>query len=543
MERVISCMLESIPRSFASSGAWNENEYALFLRNTNEEINELLQTEAPIQTSFPEYTGAMTRIFDAFSWYLPCCSNEVHVDEMYNGTHISAMVFAKFIYIVLEDTDAPAVQCSLQHVVPSMPELHVTANVFCDFVYTDFRKFMEALQARLHIMLHASHANVSCACLVMCWYVFGKYVSLSSFDIHQLDDPAVREPLAPNASEFRLSKKSIRASANVLLSLTRNVLLFYHATPVHCTAVSAQACERIVTGISNNMNEKKTVQLHEEMEKRVAKVRRVQKQQTTVHGAAPVQDAEVLWNCVSKLLGTDAVGLKPRTIGPKLTSLLADICIVCSHDLALAADSTTVSDAFCRVVICALEQYYIVPSASSYRTIQNLEALMPGQRLVYAYDFMQFDTGQLTQVIYFHNPTATQQSAPVNLKSWDPTSAAGPLGAFMQLDRTVQVHASDVQDPLGIRREKHVISRPAEINHDRNSVVALPELRDFSFIICLGCTYLVRRSDGRCFRLGTVDAAEYPYVALVCLYCRLSDTARSICAIALNSVKLLTSTL
>jgi hypothetical protein len=541
MDAIISCMLESVPRCFATSETWNENEYALFLRNTNAEINELLHTEAPIQNNLPDYEKAMTRMFDAFAWCLPCCSNEVHVDEMYNGTHISAMVFAKCVYIVLEDTDANVVQCTPQTILPDLPVFHITSTPFCDFVYTDFRKLIEALQARLHVMLEASDARTSCTYLVMCWYVFGKYVSLPAFTIHQLDDPTVREPLGPNASEFRVNKKSIRACANVLLSLTRDVLLFYHATLVHCEATSQDTYARIVTSISNNMGKKKTTHLHHEMAQHVAKVRRLQTQQASVRSAVVAQDPEILWSCVSKLLGSDAVGLKPRTIAPKLMSLLADISIVCVHDLALSTDCTTVSDAFCRVVVCALEQYYIVPSASSYRTVQNLETLLPGQRLVYTYDFMQFDTGQLTQVIYFHNPVATQLSAPVNLKSWIPTSAAGPVGAFMQLDRTLQIHASDIQDPLGIRRETHVISRPAEVHHDANSVVALPELHDFSFIVGSGCTYLVRRSDGRCFRLGNTDAVEHPYVALVCLYCRLNNTARSICAIALNSVKLLTS--
>lgn len=541
MDEVISCMLGSIRRSFASMDAWNENEYALFLRNTNEELNELLHTTAPIQTNFADYEKAMKRVFDAFAWFLPCCSNAVHVDEMYNGTHISAMVLAKCIFLVLEDTEASAVRCAPAVIAPAAPDLHVCATAFCDFKFSDFRKYVEALQARLPSVLHLCSQRQCVMCIVMCLYVFGKYTSLSSFKIHELDDPAAREPISANASDFRLPKKTIREYANVLLSITRNVLAYHHAEVVQCEATSADAYQRIIAGVSSNTNSKKNVELHSAMAARVAKIRRIENNHSSLHGGVATQDPDVLWNCVSKLLGSDAAGLKPRTVGPQLAALLADICIVCAHDMTLPEESTVVSDAFCRVVVRALEQYYIIPSASTYRTIQHLETLLPGQRLAYAFDFMQFDTGQLTQVIYFHNPTASQQIAPVSLKSWDPGSAAGPLGAFMQLDRTVQVHACDIQDPLGIRRETYVISRPVEVNHDRNSVVSLPELHKYAFIVCAGCTFLVRRSDGRCFRLGNTDFHDFPYLALVCLYCRLSHTARSICAIALNSVKLLST--
>ena len=62
---------------------------------------------------------------------------------------------------------------------------------------------------------------------------------------------------------------------------------------------------------------------------------------------------------------------------------------------------------------------------------------MPGQRLNYALDFQHFDTGQLSQVVYLHNPLYTARAPPTMVEEWD--SVSGPLAAFAQLHTGVQV--------------------------------------------------------------------------------------------------------
>ncbi len=65
------------------------------------------------------------------------------------------------------------------------------------------------------------------------------------------------------------------------------------------------------------------------------------------------------------------------------------------------------------------------------------EVILPGQRLNYALDFQHFDTGQLSQVVYLHNPLYSARAPPTMVEEWD--GPAGPLAAFVQLHTGVQV--------------------------------------------------------------------------------------------------------
>ena len=66
------------------------------------------------------------------------------------------------------------------------------------------------------------------------------------------------------------------------------------------------------------------------------------------------------------------------------------------------------------------------------------EKILPGQRLNYAFDFQHFDTGQLSQIIYLHNPLHKPIAPPVTLEQWDKDHSAGPLAAFAQLHPFLQ---------------------------------------------------------------------------------------------------------
>jgi hypothetical protein len=97
-----------------------------------------------------------------------------------------------------------------------------------------------------------------------------------------------------------------------------------------------------------------------------------------------------------------------------------------------------------------------------------MQNLCPGQRLNYAFDYMHFDTGQLSQVIYLHNLQFKQSVPPTTIFDWKDDSPAGPIAAFLQLITDLELWLQDSDDPLGILGDTLQIRRPL----DRNKEVA-----------------------------------------------------------------------
>jgi hypothetical protein len=147
--------------------------------------------------------------------------------------------------------------------------------------------------------------------------------------------------------------------------------------------------------------------------------------------------------------------------------LLSDVIISLSDKYNNPSNST-VTRSCLNIIQTALKYYYVVPSAERFRDIMLMQNLCPGQRLNYAFDYMHFDTGQLSQVIYLHNLQFKQSVPPTTIFDWKDDSPAGPIAAFLQLITDLELWLQDSDDPLGILGDTLQIRRPL----DRNKEVA-----------------------------------------------------------------------
>jgi len=181
--------------------------------------------------------------------------------------------------------------------------------------------------------------------------------------------------------------------------------------------------------------------------------------------ATDMPSSEKTWDFLLKKLGPHKLGPRPRKMNEEFTTLLSDV-IVSLSDTYNHAANTTVTRSCLNIIQTALKFYYVVPSAERYRDIVLMQNLCPGQRLNYAFDYMHFDTGQLSQVIYLHNLQFKQGVPPTTISDWRDDSPAGPLAAFLQLTTDLELWLQDADDPLGILGDTLQIRRPLDHNKE-----------------------------------------------------------------------------
>jgi len=206
----------------------------------------------------------------------------------------------------------------------------------------------------------------------------------------------------------------------------------------------------------------------------------------------------------------------------------------------------------------ALKFFYVVPSGERYRDISLIENLCSGQRLNYAFDFMHFDTGQLSQVVYLHNLQYKQNTPPNAVEDWKDESVAGPIAAFLQLITDLEIWLHDADDPLGILGDKLQIRRPLDRNKEMPAApTASTSTKDsennaeqtqvfnakWGIIVNRTDAYLINRSTTAIYRAESARPTEdyHRVLSVLVLYLRQNNLMESIACVALNALKISSS--
>lgn len=539
MDPLLAALHGSPARARAHTRAFNEGEHAMRVRALNQELAHVCEERVHVVEGLPQWHAWLGEMAAAFLWELPACEGKVEVADTFNGAQLTGLVLAKLVFVVMSDLQADVHAAGPHTVFAGAAEMHTTRRPFSEHSFTDARRFREALQARQGALLCAGHARAVGGALAYALFTLGSFCSSAAHSAAVLDEVESREAGSARASgEFSLGRRAARQCATQLQCMLRDYVLHASARPVELHVIAVPVQEEILGAVSADDASMRTAALDPRL---FASVKRVKRRR--LHAAA-LQDAQgqeaTLWAHIVKKIGVDLVGARPRKISPKMRALLQDVCIVLGSDHAHGVQGLSVSESLVRVLECALRHYYVIPSASTYRSVQLMEELLPGQRLTYAFDYMHFDTGQLSQVVYFHNPLAKQKPPPTSLESWESDSAAGPIGAFLQLEQRALVHPSDVQDPLGLRGERYLIARPADaVDVDERAATRKVQVYDrCSFVVTAGHSYLVDRSEQIVYRLGSSRHARHPYLVLVGFYALLCGLVPELCGIAINSAKL-----
>ena len=550
MEPLLAALHASPAHTRTHANSFSEGEHAMRVRALNQELAHVCEERVHVVEGLPRWHAWLGEMVAAFLWQLPACESAVEVADTFNGAQVTGLVLAKLVYVVLSDLQAD-VQAAAPHTVfAASPEMHTTRRAFAEHAYTDARRFREALQARQGALLRAGQARAVGEALVYALFTLGGYCASDAHPGAVLDEVESRESgLAETGSgsvgstggsggEFALARRAARQCVVQLLCLLRDYVMFTSARAVELEALAAPAQKAILSAVSADDASMRTAALHPRL---FASVKRVKRRR--LHAAA-LEDAQAqeatLWAHIVKKIGVDLVGARPRKISAGMRALLQDVCMVLGSDLARAPGDLCVSESLVRVLETALRNFYVIPSASTYRSVQLMEELLPGQRMQYAFDYMHYDTGSHSQVVYFNNPLAKQKPPPSGLESWEPDSAAGPVAAFLQLEQRALVHTSDAQDPLGLRGERYLITRPAEAV-DVDERAAARKVQAFercTFCVTAGHTYLVDREAGVWYRLGEQRYSERAYLVLVGMYARVCRMIPELCGIAINSAKL-----
>jgi len=248
-----------------------------------------------------------------------------------------------------------------------------------------------------------------------------------------------------------------------------------------------------------------------------------------------------LWEFLSQELGEGSMGEPPRKISERLRELLQDSVVAISSEYNTIHNNTVTASCI-NVIKTALEFFYVVPSADKFREINLMQEVCPGQRLNYAHDFVHFDTGQLSQVVYLHNTKFKAKPAPSRITDWAPTEVAGPIAAFLQLVPDLQIWHSDSDDPIGILSDLKQITKPDLTKSSQPLIGNTTSTHQFNqkwaMVVNKNDAFLIDRENIKIYKSPESVRFHHRIFTLLVLYLRKNNQLNGICTLAINALKI-----
>jgi len=510
----------------------SEPDRAHLYKSVNNNIISLLNTQHAVPTSLrsssttinspPPCDGRVvlmasvsdniTEIMYDYVWLTRCCNNATAIADTFNGMHLAGIIACKS-FAVLCDTNATPSSFSIASsrtvsaFFPTYPTIHVCPKAIPDLCYSELVFVLTNLQLKWDVLITldiiASGRVLTC-CMARFGFLAAMQWSGAVLDDTQERDNALISALedtgnaantsaGPSNHLWVLSKRAIRHFTSTFVCMIREMAIRHASTCIsvqnmdyseYCKftmdevmaygfKLSPDTCD----GIRGCFDKIKSIRETERLGN-VAVVGVQGDMQSSATGNAlllvtvptptcEMPSAEKTWDFLLKKLGAHKLGPRPRKMNAEFTTLLSDVIISLSDKYNNPSNST-VTRSCLNIIQTALKYYYVVPSAERFRDIMLMQNLCPGQRLNYAFDYMHFDTGQLSQVIYLHNLQFKQSVPPTTIFDWKDDSPAGPIAAFLQLITDLELWLQDSDDPLGILGDTLQIRRPL----DRNKEVA-----------------------------------------------------------------------
>jgi len=270
----------------------------------------------------------------------------------------------------------------------------------------------------------------------------------------------------------------------------------------------------------------------------VLRVKRISAAILSSMNSEDIDDIDVLWAYLVKHLGSPRIGACPRRRDDALRAFLQDVVLFVAQQ-AQPVEDLSICPAGLRVLQDALRYFYVVPSADKFRHLALLETVCPGHRLNYAHDYCHFDTGQLSQVVYLHNPLFRQGPPPVSIADWRRDSSAGPLAAFCQLLPGLEVWYEDCQDPLGVLGQHRHVTKPSD-HMQCLDTPADPGPTRWVLVVARARVLLVDRASAE---IHTVPEPEHvlqqhPVLGVLMLYLYKTTQLATLATVAINGYKI-----
>jgi len=475
------------------------------------------------------------RLLSAFMWTTECCSPAVHVSDAYNATHLCGLLVCKHFLLHARAHDARFAEHSLPSLFPGRAELHVAQGPLQSMRYDALAQVLAALQ---HEWARLDGDAGALACVVACMARFGCFL-LFHQGADQLDDEDKREPVAEHAARFRPTKRCARAVVNTGLCLLRAAALAAAARPVAIRLPDAAQLRAAVYGALFHDARRSCAALAPAVRAGALRVKRISAAILGSMDSSDIDDIDVLWAHLVKHLGAPRIGVCPRRKDAALRAFLHDVVVFVAQQARPAAE-LSVCPAGLRVLQDALRYFYVVPSADKFRHLALLETVSPGHRLNYAHDYCHFDTGQLSQVVYLHNPLFRQGAPPASIADWRRDSCAGPLAAFCQLLPGLEVWYEDCEDPLGVLGQHRHTTRPADHEAGARAARAPPGAARWVLVVARARVLLVDRASAEvhCVPAPPADLEQHHVLGVLMLYLHKTAQLATLATVAINGYKI-----
>jgi len=474
------------------------------------------------------------RLLCAFLWTTECCRPAVHISDSFNATHLCGLLACKYFCVHTRARDAEHAAHSLASLFPGRPELHVAAGPLHDMPYDALAQVLAALQ---HEWARLEGHGGALACVVACMARFGHFL-LFAQDARVLDDEDKREPVAEHAARFRPTKRCTRAVVNTCLCLLRSAAMAAAAQPVAMRQPDAAARRATVYRALFTSARRSCDALAPQLRAGALRVKRVSAAILDSMNSADIDDIDVLWAFLVKHLGSPRIGACPRRRDDALRAFLQDVVLFVAQQEQPAGE-LSICPAGLRVLQDALRYFYVVPSADKFRHLALLETVSPGHRLNYAHDYCHFDTGQLSQVVYLHNPLFRQGPPPASIADWQRDSSAGPLAAFCQLLPGLEVWYEDCQDPLGVLGQRAHVTKPSDHLQSADPAPDAARTR-WVLVVARARVLLVDRASAEIHAVPAPahDMEPHPALGVLMLYLHKTAQLATLATVAINGYKI-----
>jgi len=482
-----------------------------------------------------------------FLWMCRCCSSAIDIVDTFNAMHVAGILASKCFYVLsLYDPKYRIEQTTIHSIFPDEKTIHVSQKCILTLTYSELVYVLTNVQQYWNVLVKLDTTK-ACSLLVLCMTRFG-YLCSHQLPDKILDDIQEREVMPTNTRLFVASKLCCRHFINTFVCMARDISIYHNSDLLTPKKMSPHQTLTFVVEQITIASTKLPAHIHPAIESCFAKIQQnkscFEKNETREVLCDRIKANPLrLWDFLVQRLGECSMGQAPRKISDNLNQLLLDAIVAISPEYN-NVDNNIVTDSCINILKTALEFFYIVPSADKFREINLMQEVCPGQRLNYSHDFVHFDTGQLSQVVYLHNIQFKAKPAPSTIADWDQTEVAGPISAFLQLVPDLQIWYSDSDDPIGILSDVQQITRPdaakqPDQNPDNSMVTVAQQFnKQWSIVVNKIDAFLVDRYNNKTYRTTHTGKTHHRIFSLLVLYLRKNGLVQGICTLAINALKI-----
>jgi hypothetical protein len=556
MQRVVDQMLSLD----VSEKNMADSEKASLYRLLNSNMIELLESASAAAavdgntnpgTDTKSIVAMVTKHFpfviQQYMWRSRCCCTPTEIVDTFNSMHVSGILTVKALYVLsVFGTPEMCTSVKIKDFFPTETIIHVSHKCINTLIFSEFVYVVTNLQQYWHVLVKVD-ARKSCLLLLLCMTRFG-YLSSHNLPNSVLDDIQEREDVASGNKYFVMTKLCQRHFLTTFMCMARDAAIAHNSATVQLDIMPIERINLFVLQQISMAATKLPAHIHPAIESCFTKIQNNRSAANLNPGTADVVESsrlssDKLWDYLSQNLGDYSMGEAPRKISETLETLLHDVIVVISAEFN-SPDNNVVSGSCINMLKTALEFFYVVPSAEKFREINLKQEVCPGQRLNYAFEYMHFDTGQVSQVVYLHNIEFKAPPPPTTIQDWKQEAVAGPISAFLQLVPDLQIWFSDSDDPLGILGDTEQITRPAVAKQgdDTHSLSAPVQEYNKRWAIVVNRidAFLIDREQRLVYKSPTCvpNSENHRVFTLLVLYLRKNNLIKGICTLAINGLKL-----